>query len=117
MPIEAIDDPFVHNEIVGRVLDIRDIGANHRGGGVFDVPIALATVTIGGDAGGARGRHLRLLAVPPLTWLQFRATGEEPLGSLCMVNAVHDKPQLPTPEELVEVEQYPRIVDFLNGAR
>jgi hypothetical protein len=34
-----------------------------------------------------------------------------------MVNAVHDKPQLPTPEELVEFEQYPRIADFLNGAR
>jgi hypothetical protein len=48
MPIEAIDDPFLHNGIVGRLLDIRDIGTKHTGGGVFDVPIALATVTIAG---------------------------------------------------------------------
>jgi len=51
MPLEAIDDPFVHNEIVGRVLDIKDVGAKDVGGGVFDVRIALTTATIGGDAG------------------------------------------------------------------
>src|SRR5437762_3387693 len=36
-----------------------------------------------------------LVTVPPMTWHQFRATGEEPLGFLCMVNAERDKPQLP----------------------
>jgi hypothetical protein len=34
-----------------------------------------------------------------------------------MVNAARDKPQLPTPEELAEFEQEPRIADFLNGTR
>jgi hypothetical protein len=52
-----------------------------------------------------------------MTWHQFRATGKEPLGFLCMVNAVRDKPQLPTPEELAEFEQDPGITNFLNGIR
>jgi mannose-6-phosphate isomerase-like protein (cupin superfamily) len=69
------------------------------------------------------GREVRevathdLIAVPPMTWHQFRATGKEPLGFLCMVNAERDKPQLPTPEELAEVEQDLRIADFLKGIR
>jgi mannose-6-phosphate isomerase-like protein (cupin superfamily) len=58
-----------------------------------------------------------LIAVPPMTWHQFRATGKEPLGFLCMVNAARDKPQLPTPEELAEFEQDPGMADFLNGIR
>jgi quercetin dioxygenase-like cupin family protein len=67
------------------------------------------------------GREVRevathdLIAVPPMTWHQFRATGDEPLGFLCMVNAERDKPQLPTPEELAEFEQDSRIADFLKG--
>jgi mannose-6-phosphate isomerase-like protein (cupin superfamily) len=56
-----------------------------------------------------------LIAVPPMTWHQFRATGDEPLGFLCMVNTERDKPQLPTPEELAEFEQDSRIADFLKG--
>jgi mannose-6-phosphate isomerase-like protein (cupin superfamily) len=69
------------------------------------------------------GREVRevathdLVAVPPMTWHQFRATGHEPLGFLCMVNAARDKAQLPTPEELAEIERDPRISDFLNGTR
>lgn len=58
-----------------------------------------------------------LIAVPPMTWHQFRATTDEPLGFLCMVNAERDKPQLPTPEELAEFEQDPRIADFLKRIR
>src|SRR5262245_66014003 len=46
MPLEAIDDPFVTSEIAGRVVDIKDVG-----GGVFEARIALATETIGGEAG------------------------------------------------------------------
>jgi len=55
MPLEAIDDPFVNSEIVGRVLDIKDLGIKDSGGRLFDVRIALATATAttinGGDAG------------------------------------------------------------------
>lgn len=69
------------------------------------------------------GREVRevaahdLIAVPPMTWHQFRATADEPLGFLCMVNAARDRPQLPTPEELAEVEQDARIAEFLKGIR
>jgi S-methyl-1-thioxylulose 5-phosphate methylthiotransferase len=69
------------------------------------------------------GREVRevathdLIAVPPMTWHQFRATGDEPLGFLCMVNTERDKPQLPTPTELAEFEQNPRVADFLKGIR
>jgi ribulose-bisphosphate carboxylase large chain len=60
MPLEAIDDPFVNSEIVGRVLEIKDLGTKdistkNSGGSLFDVRIALATATAttinGGDAG------------------------------------------------------------------
>jgi S-methyl-5-thioribulose 1-phosphate isomerase len=55
MPLEAIDDAFVNSEIVGRVLDIKDLGIKDSGGRLFDVRIALATATAttinGGDAG------------------------------------------------------------------
>jgi len=46
MPPEAIDDDYVSSEIVGRVLDVSDAG-----GGLFEVRIALASATVGGDAG------------------------------------------------------------------
>ncbi len=46
MPVDAIDDPTVTSEIVGRVLDVTDIG-----NGMFAVRIALAAATVGGDAG------------------------------------------------------------------
>lgn len=41
-----------------------------------------------------------LVKVPPLTWHQFRAPADEPLGFLCLVNAERDRPQLPTAEDL-----------------
>jgi ribulose-bisphosphate carboxylase large chain len=44
MPLEAIDTPSILCDIVGKVVDITDLG-----GGVFAVRIALATATIGDD--------------------------------------------------------------------
>ena len=55
-----------------------------------------------------------LVTVPALTWHQFRATAEEPLGFLCMVNATRDKPQLPSPEDLAELQADPKIAAFLQ---
>jgi hypothetical protein len=75
MPPETIDDPFVHNEIVGRVLDIKDNGAPSIRGGVFDVRIALATVTTAAMPGVRDVVTHDLIAVPPMTWHQFRAMG------------------------------------------
>jgi ribulose-bisphosphate carboxylase large chain len=46
MPLEAIDSPEVLRDVVGRVEAIED-----RGGGLFDVRIALAVGTVDGDAG------------------------------------------------------------------
>ena len=45
MPLAAIDDRSVLADIVGRVEDIAD-----RGGGLFDVRIALAVATVETDA-------------------------------------------------------------------
>jgi mannose-6-phosphate isomerase-like protein (cupin superfamily) len=56
-----------------------------------------------------------LVTVPPMTWHQFRATAEEPLGFLCMVDAQRDKPQLPTPQDVERLKQNPAIAAFLDG--
>ena len=57
-----------------------------------------------------------LVTVPAMTWHQFRATGAEPLGFLCMVNAARDKPQLPTAQDLAELKQDAEIAAFLSDA-
>ena len=36
-----------------------------------------------------------LVNVPPMTWHQFHASADEPLGFLCLVAADRDRPQLP----------------------
>jgi len=56
-----------------------------------------------------------LVTVPPWTWHQFRATGAEPLGCLCMVNAQRDKPQLPSEDDLCRLRQDAKVAKFLEG--
>jgi len=56
-----------------------------------------------------------LVTVPPMTWHQFRATEGEPLGFLCMVDAVRDKPQLPEPDDLKQLRANKQIARFLEG--
>jgi quercetin dioxygenase-like cupin family protein len=66
---------------------------------------------------GNEVRHVRthdLVHIPPMTWHQFRTTGTEPMGFLCMVNAERDKPQLPTDEELKQLKQEPAVAAFLK---
>ena len=41
-----------------------------------------------------------LVNVPPMTWHQFRAGPDGPLGFLCMVPADRDRPQLPSEGEI-----------------
>jgi quercetin dioxygenase-like cupin family protein len=53
-----------------------------------------------------------LVTIAPMTWHQFRA-GDEPLGFLCMVNTVRDKPQLPTEDDLHTLRANPAIAAFL----
>ena len=56
-----------------------------------------------------------LVEVPPLTWHQFRAAADEPLGFLCMVDSQRDRPQLPDASALAELQQDPAIRAFLAG--
>src|SRR3954462_7498610 len=46
MPLSAVADEFVRDEIVGRVEDIAD-----KEPGLFEVRISLAAETVGGDPG------------------------------------------------------------------
>ena len=54
-----------------------------------------------------------LVHVPSLTWHQFRADKDEPLGFLCMVNAVRDRPQLPTMDDLRRLREHAAVAEFI----
>ena len=55
-----------------------------------------------------------LVRVPPMTWHQFRAADDAPLGFLCLVAEARDRPQRPTDEEVTALRQDPAIDDFLR---
>ena len=44
-----------------------------------------------------------LVSVPPMTWHQFRAAPDQPLGFLCLVAAKRDRPQLPPDHAVGEI--------------
>ena len=54
-----------------------------------------------------------LVHVPSLTWHQFQADPDEPLGFLCMVNAARDRPQLPTKDDLRRLRENPALAQFI----
>jgi len=56
-----------------------------------------------------------LVTVPPLTWHQFRAAANAPLGFLCMVDAERDRPELPDAEALQRLMSTPALAAFLRG--
>lgn len=45
-----------------------------------------------------------LVSVPPMTWHQFRAAPDEPLGFLCLVATERDRPQLPDEAQRATLE-------------
>jgi len=55
-----------------------------------------------------------LVSIPPLTWHQFQAAEDQPLGFLCLVNAERDRPQLPTAEDLEALRQNPSVAAFIR---
>jgi quercetin dioxygenase-like cupin family protein len=55
-----------------------------------------------------------LVTIAPSTWHQFKAGAEEPLGFLCLVNRERDRPQLPTPEDLMALRIDPAVAAFLD---
>lgn len=60
-------------------------------------------------------RQNDLVTIPAWEWHQFRATGGAPMGFLCMVNQVRDKPQLPSEAELAAMRGNPLVAAFLDG--
>ena len=56
-----------------------------------------------------------LIKVPPLTWHQFRAPDDEPLGFICLVNAERDRPQLPQAEDLAQLRSDPGREEFIRA--
>ncbi|MCC6438916.1 MAG: cupin domain-containing protein [Acidimicrobiales bacterium] len=54
-----------------------------------------------------------LVTVPPLTWHQFRAADDAPLGFLCLVNVERDRPQLPSEADLAELRARPEVAAFI----
>jgi quercetin dioxygenase-like cupin family protein len=60
-------------------------------------------------------RTFDLVSIPAWTWHQFRANAGEPLGFLCMVNQLRDRPQLPSAEELEKLRGIPAVARFLES--
>jgi quercetin dioxygenase-like cupin family protein len=59
-------------------------------------------------------KQFDLVSIPGWQWHQFRATENEPLGFLCMVNIQRDRPQLPTTDDLAQLKQIPGVAEFLT---
>ena len=57
-----------------------------------------------GDRGYDIGQN-DLVSVPPMTWHQFRAAPDSPLGFLCLVDAERDRPQLPAAAEAEKISR------------
>ncbi|MCB0044272.1 MAG: cupin domain-containing protein [Caldilineaceae bacterium] len=55
-----------------------------------------------------------LVYIPSLTWHQFRAGDDEPLGFLCLVNHERDRPQLPDAEALTHLREDEEIGAFIR---
>ena len=53
-----------------------------------------------------------LVHVPPMTWHQFHAADDAPLGFLCLVACDRDRPQRPTDAEAEALRQHPVVGPF-----
>lgn len=56
-----------------------------------------------------------LVEIAPMTWHQFRAAEDAPLGFLCLVSCDRDRPQLPDAQQLHALRDDPAIAEFLEG--
>jgi len=48
-----------------------------------------------------------------MTWHQFRAAPDAPLGFLCLVSRERDRPQLADATALARLRSLPEVADFL----
>jgi quercetin dioxygenase-like cupin family protein len=56
-----------------------------------------------------------LVSVGPWEWHQFRATGDDHLGFVCIVNQDRDRPELPTTADLERLVRDPGVARFLDS--
>ncbi|MGH7588595.1 MAG: cupin domain-containing protein [Gemmatimonadota bacterium] len=59
-------------------------------------------------------RPFDLVHVPSLTWHQFQAADDEPLGFLCVADGGRDRPRRPTGIELEELRRRPEVAAFVR---
>jgi mannose-6-phosphate isomerase-like protein (cupin superfamily) len=55
-----------------------------------------------------------LIHVPSMSWHQFRAARDAPLGFLCLVAAERDRPQLPTDEDIKVLSANKAVGEFIR---
>ncbi len=55
-----------------------------------------------------------LFRVPPMTWHQFLAAENAPMGFLCLVRSERDRPQLPSDEELARLRADPALAAVIR---
>lgn len=55
-----------------------------------------------------------LIRIPSMSWHQFRAAGDAPLGFFCLVAAERDRPQLPAPADLDALAADPAVAAFIR---
>jgi quercetin dioxygenase-like cupin family protein len=56
-----------------------------------------------------------LIHVPSLTWHQFRAAEDAPLGFLCLVADQRDKPQLPSDDDVEALSKNESVARFIRA--
>ena len=55
-----------------------------------------------------------LVDIGPMTWHQFRAADDAPLGFLCLVECERDRPERPDGEALEELRSTPEVAAFIR---
>jgi quercetin dioxygenase-like cupin family protein len=55
-----------------------------------------------------------LVRVPPMTWHQFHAAHDAPLGFLCLVACERDRPQRPSEDEVATLRAHPVVGAFMR---
>jgi len=55
-----------------------------------------------------------LIYVPSMTWHQFQAAADAPLGFLCLVNIDRDRPQRPDEKQAAKLKALPQVGEFIR---
>ena len=55
-----------------------------------------------------------IVHIPPMTWHQFRASEDSPLGFLCVVACQRDRPQRPGEKELEYLQSNDAVREFIQ---